>query len=279
MTWSPVAGRPAHAVRRSGPRRAAPAPAPSGEGPYGHLTPLLLEFAGAEAGDPRRRALRDELIMGYLPVVQHIARRYRGRGESVDDLEQAGVIGLVQALQRFDPVRGTDFLGYLVPTVTGEVRRHFRDRTWSMRVPRRLKDLQHTVRQAVEDLSARLRRAPRPSEIAAHVGLPVEDVIDALQAHSAHSPDSLDAVTGDATSPLVTRLGRLDEGLDAIEHRDALRAALDDLPERERTIIVLRFFEDLTQTQIAHEVGVSQMHVSRLLSRTLATLRCVLDDD
>jgi len=257
-----------------------PTPRPGGDTTYDHLAPLLAEYAAGDRRSARGRAIREELIGGYLPVVRNIARRYRGRGESVDDLEQVGVIGLLHALDRFDPARGTDFLGYLIPTVTGEVRRHFRDRTWSMRVPRRLKDLQHPMRQAVEDLSARLRRSPRPSEIAAHLGVPLDEVVDALQAHHAHTADSLDAAAGgDAESPLGALLGRVDAELATVEYRDALRAALDALPERERSIIVLRFFGDLTQTQIAEQIGVSQMHVSRLLSQTLATLRGAIDAD
>lgn len=252
---------------------------PAEDTTYDHLSPLLAEYAGCDRRSARGRALREELVGGYLPVVQNIARRYRGKGESVDDLEQVGVIGLINALDRFDPERGTDFLGYLIPTVTGEVRRHFRDRTWSMRVPRRMKDLQSPVRRAVEELSVRLRRSPRPSEIAAHLGVPLDDVVDALQAHHAHTADSLDTAVGATGSPLVAVLGQVDGELETVEYRDALRAALDDLPERERTIIVLRFFGDCTQTQIAERVGVSQMHVSRLLAQTLTTLRGVLEAD
>lgn len=216
---------------------------------------------------------------GYLPVVQHIARRYIGRGEPLSDLEQAGAIGLLNALERFDPDRGIDFLGYLIPTVTGELRRHFRDRTWSMRVPRSLKDLQAPVRQAVASLSATLGRAPKPSEIAAELGLPLSDVIDALAAQQAYAADSLDALVGGTDLALGDLLGQVDASLETAEYRQTLRAALAELPDRERNIVILRFFGDLTQTQIAEQVGISQMHVSRLLAQTLASLRERLDAD
>jgi RNA polymerase sigma-B factor len=253
--------------------------APRSHDDYGHLTPMLHEFAALPRTDPRRRVLRDRLAAGFLPVVHHIARRYRGRGEPVGDLEQVGAVGLLGALERFDPERGSDFLGFAVPTITGEVRKHFRDRTWSIRVPRRLKDLQAPISEAVTTLSATLGRAPRPSEIAAELGIAVDEVVEALGAQRAYSADSLDALVQSGDVALVDLLGRADEALATAEYRDELGRALDALPERERTIVVLRFFGDLTQTEIAARVGVSQMHVSRLLGRTLATLRDRLGAD
>jgi RNA polymerase sigma-B factor len=246
---------------------------------YGHLAPLLLEFASLLPEDGRRDALREKLVAGYLSLVKHIARRYAGRGEPLADLEQAGAIGLLNALNRFDPVRGSDFLGYAVPTITGEMRRHFRDRTWSIRVPRRLKDLQGPVRQAVAALSSELGRAPRPTEIAAQLGVAVEQIIEALNAQQAYACQSLDKFVDDTRTTRAAALGRIDESLGTAEYRDALRKALDELPERERTILILRFFGDLTQTQIATRIGISQMHVSRLLTQTLATLRTDLEAD
>jgi RNA polymerase sigma-B factor len=212
-------------------------------------------------------------------VVEHIARRYRGRGETLADLEQVGAIGLLNALDRFDPSRGVDFLGYAIPTITGEMRRHFRDRTWSIRVPRRLKDLQGPIREAVATLSSSLERAPRPTEIAAHLGLSVDEIIEALNAQQAYACASLDVLVGDTDTALGDLLGQVDKSLATAEYRDTLRKALDDLSERERSILILRFFGDLTQTQIATQVGVSQMHVSRLLTQTLATLHVRLDVD
>jgi RNA polymerase sigma-B factor len=246
-------------------------------GPYGHLVPLLALFAMLGEEDPRRRELRDVLVAGYLPVVQHIARRYAGRGEPTADLEQVGAVGLLGALERFDPDRGTSFLSFAVPTITGEIRRYFRDHGWSMRMPRRLKELQGPVRDAVASLSGALGRAPRPSEIAAHLDVAVEDIVDALGAAQVYTADSLDALVGDSEVAVGDLLGRVDTAMETAQYRQGLRAALAELPERERTIIVLRFFEDMTQTQIAAQMGISQMHVSRLLSRTLTTLRARLD--
>ncbi len=236
---------------------------------YDHLTPLLHEFAALEPTHRRRRMLRDELATAYLPVVHHIARRYANRGEPVDDLEQVGAVGLLGALERFDPSHGADFLSFAVPTITGEVRRHFRDRTWAMRVPRRLKDLQGPMGEAVSALTSSLGRAPRPSEIAQHLNVSLDDVVEALGAQQAYTADSLDALVHSGDSALVDLLGEADVALTTAQYRHELRQALADLPERERTILVMRFFGDLTQSQIADGVGLSQMHVSRLLRRSL----------
>jgi RNA polymerase sigma-B factor len=244
---------------------------------YDHLTPLLYEFAALDPADRRRRALRDELAAGYLPVVRHIAQRYRNRGEPTDDLEQVGAVGLLGALERFDPSHGADFLSFAVPTITGEIRRHFRDRTWAMRVPRRLKDIQGPMAAAVAVLAGRLERAPRPSEIAAHLGTGVDEVIDALGAQQAYTADSLDALVNGGDTALGDLLGRADAALGTALYRDELRGALADLPDRERTIVILRFFGDLTQSQIAERVGLSQMHVSRLLAASLARMRARID--
>jgi RNA polymerase sigma-B factor len=240
---------------------------------YAHLTALFAEFAALPANHPDRVALRNKLVTGYLPVVQHIARRFAGRGEPVDDLEQAGTVGLLNAVDRFEPDRGIDFLSYAVPTITGEVRRHFRDRTWSMRVPRRLKDLQSSINGAVGPLSQELGRAPRPSEIAARLGLSTEEVVEGLDAQQAYRSTSLDELVAGADTTLTDTLGEADAELDKVEYRQTLAPLLDELPERERTILVLRFFGNMTQTQIADRVGISQMHVSRLLAQTVASLR------
>ena len=240
---------------------------------YAHLTPLFVEFAGMPSDHPDRAKLRDKLVTGYLPVVQHIARRFAGRGEPLDDLEQAGTVGLLNAVDRFEPDRGIDFLSYAVPTITGEVRRHFRDRTWSMRVPRRLKDLQSSINGAVGPLSQQLGRAPRPSEIAAHLGIATEEVVEGLDAQQAYRSSSLDELVSGADTALTETLGTADAELEKVEYRQTLAPLLDELPERERTILVLRFFGNMTQTQIADRVGISQMHVSRLLAQTLAILR------
>lgn len=253
-------------------------PAESGSGEFDHCVPLLAEFAAMDESDPRRSRLRNELVRAFLPVVEHIASRYRGRGEPLVDLEQVGAIGLVKALGRFEPDRGSDFLSYAIPTITGEIRRYFRDHAWTLRVPRGVKDMQKPVQQAVAELSERLGRAPRPSEIAAHIEAPLQDVIEVLNAAGAYRAESLDAQVGSSGLALAEVLGDVEGELDAVEHRPALRRALAALPPREREILVLRFFRDMTQTQIAERVGISQMHVSRLLSQTLATLRRQMGD-
>jgi RNA polymerase sigma-B factor len=243
---------------------------------YEHLVPLFKEFTSLPEGDPRRPQLRDELVTGHLPVALHIARRFAHRGEPQEDLEQVATVGLINAVDRFEPDRGTDFLSYAVPTIAGEVRRHFRDQAWSMRVPRRLKDLHVAIGGAVSELSQRLGRAPRPSEIAAYLQCPTEDVLEGLEAAGAYRSASLDEVlTTDETSghTVADALGEADSALEQVEYREAVRPLLASLPERERTILLLRFFGNLTQTQIAQQVGISQMHVSRLLAQTLATLR------
>lgn len=250
-----------------------------GTSEYGHLAPLLAELAALPPEHPERPALRAKLVTGYLPVVQHIARRFGGRGEPTDDLEQAGTVGLLNAVDRFEPDRGVDFLSYAVPTITGEIRRHFRDRTWSMRVPRRLKDLQGTIASAVGPLSQELGRAPRPTEIAQRLGLGVEEVLEGLDAQQAYRSSSLDELVAGADTALSDTLGRMDSELDQVEYRESIGPLLDELPARERTIVLLRFFGNQTQTQIADRVGISQMHVSRLLAQTLERLRRKMVDE
>jgi RNA polymerase sigma-B factor len=243
---------------------------------YRHLHPLLVHYAGLSEHDPERVPLREELITGYLPVAHHLAQRYARRGVPVDDLVQVATVGLIHAVDRYDPAVGGGFLAYAVPTMRGELRRYFRDHTWSMRVPRRIKDLHVAVGRASTALSAELGRAPRPSEIAGRLDVPLEDVLEALQASEAYTSRSLDSAMAyevDGQAKLGDLLGQADARLELVEYRHALRPMLAELPERERTILVLRFFGDMTQTQIAEQIGVSQMHVSRLLSQTLARLR------
>lgn len=248
---------------------------------YGHLVPLLERYAALEPGDPGRDALRDELVTGYLPVAQHIARRFSNRGEPLDDLVQVATVGLINAVDRFSPERGSDFFSFAVPTISGEVRRHFRDLGWSMRVPRRLKDLHVSINGAVSYLSQDLGRAPKPTEIAEHLGVPVSDVLEGLEASEAYRSSSLDEMlSSEAGSATVGELvGEADAELDRVDFRQALRPVLAELAERERTIVMLRFFGNMTQTQIAEHVGISQMHVSRLLAQTLDRLRTSLDPE
>jgi RNA polymerase sigma-B factor len=248
---------------------------------YGHLSPLLERYAALPADDPERETLREELVRGFLPVAQHIARRFSNRGEPLDDLVQVATVGLINAIDRYSPDRGTDFFSFAVPTISGEVRRHFRDLGWSMRVPRRLKDLHVSINAAVSELSQRLGRAPRPTEIAERLGVPVSEVLEGLEASEAYRSSSLDEMlSSEQGSATVGELvGEADAELDRVDFRQALRPVLAELAERERTIVLLRFFGNMTQTQIAEHVGISQMHVSRLLAQTLDRLRSRLDPE
>ncbi|HVH21206.1 MAG TPA: SigB/SigF/SigG family RNA polymerase sigma factor [Pseudonocardia sp.] len=248
---------------------------------YGHLVPLLERYAALDPDDPERDELRDQLVRGYLPVAQHIARRFANRGEPLDDLVQVATVGLINAINRFSPDRGSDFFSFAVPTISGEVRRHFRDLGWSMRVPRRLKDMHVSINSVVSELSQRLGRAPRPSEIAERLGVPVGEVLEGLEASEAYRSSSLDEMlSSEQGSATVGELvGQADAELARIDFQQSLRPLLSELAERERTIVLLRFFGNMTQTQIAEHVGISQMHVSRLLTQTLDRLRARLDPE
>jgi RNA polymerase sigma-B factor len=249
---------------------------------YEHLGPLLAEHASLAPQDPRRKQLRGELLCGYLPIARHIAQRFARRGEPLEDLTQVASLGLLFAIDRFEPELGRDFLAFAVPTIQGEVRRYFRDKTWSVRVPRRLKDLHVSINAAVSELSQRLNHAPRPSEIADLLAITVEEVLEGLQASDAHTASSLDQELTDETGNgqnLAAQLGTLDPNLEFVEQQHALRPLLNNLRERERTILILRFYGEMTQTQIAERCGISQMHVSRLLAKTLSHLREELQRD
>ena len=247
---------------------------------YEHLVSPHRRYAELSVDDPERELLREQLISGYRPMAEHIARRFAGRGEPLEDLIQVATVGLINAVDRFEPARGSDFVSFAVPTITGEVRRYFRDHGWSMRVPRRLKDLYVAVRSVAAELSQQLGRAPRPSEIATRLGVPTAEVIDALGAGDAYRSSSLDGILssdgGNAT--LGELIGSLDDDLALIDDRETLRPLLAELAPRERTILILRFFRQLTQTQIAEQVGISQMHVSRVLRQTLVHLRARMSD-
>jgi RNA polymerase sigma-B factor len=236
--------------------------------------PKLREFAALPAQDRRRRVLREELILAFLPVVERLARKHCNNRSSVEELTQVGMVGLITAIDRWNPdlARG-EFLGYLVPCVRGEMLRWFRDRTWSMRVPRAVKELSVAIGRISGPLSSELGRAPRPSELAARLEVDVAEVIEALDARANYHADTLDALDPQSGVPLVERLGGLDSGLEKLVDRHTLRPLLDALPERDRAIVLMRFFGDMTQTQIGQQLGISQMHVSRLLARSLAQLR------
>jgi RNA polymerase sigma-B factor len=246
---------------------------------YEHLAPLFAERLQLPADHPRQRVLRAELIKGYLPVALRVARRHSYRGENLDDLEQAATIGLINAVDRFEPERGFDFLSFAIPTINGEVQRHYRDRTSTIRVPRPIKELQSRVYQAADEMSQRMGRAATPTELARHLNVGLDMVIEALQAayetrlSSLDEPQRGDETVFDEGTPFGHTLGAADPELDLVENRESLGPLLDGLPERERKIVLLRFYGNMTQTEIANLIGISQMHVSRLLASTLAQLR------
>ncbi|MGB0876721.1 MAG: SigB/SigF/SigG family RNA polymerase sigma factor [Mycobacterium sp.] len=242
---------------------------------YADVAVLFRELAQLDEGSAAYQRQRDGIVERCLPLADHIARRFRGRGEAHEDLVQVARVGLVNAVIRFDVTAGSDFVSFAVPTIMGEVRRHFRDNSWSVKVPRRLKELHLRLGAATAELSQRLGRAPTASELAAELEMDRDEVIEGLVAGSSYNTLSIDSGGGGSEdAPTITdTLGDVDNRLDQIENREALRPLLALLPERDRTVLVLRFFESLTQTQIAERVGISQMHVSRLLAKSLARLR------
>jgi RNA polymerase sigma-B factor len=240
---------------------------------------MFREMNSYPAESVERGRARDQIVRRCMPLAEHIAHRFDGRGEPREDIAQVARLGLVNAVNRFDVECGSDFVSFAVPTIMGEVRRHFRDNSWAVKVPRRLKELHLQLGSATAEMSQRLGRAPTASELAAELELDRGEVVEALIAGSGYNTLSMDSGGGgdDQTPPLTETLGSYDANLDRIENHEALRPLLDALPERERTVVVLRFFESLTQSQIAERVGISQMHVSRLLTRTLARLRSELE--
>jgi RNA polymerase sigma-B factor len=235
---------------------------------------LLVKLGRLEQGTPEWARLRDELVTIHIPLAEHLARRFRDRGEPLDDLIQVATIGLIKAVDRFDADRGVEFSTFATPTIVGEIKRHFRDRGWAIRVPRRLQDLRMQLSQATAELSQRTGRAPTVAELAAHIGVSQEQILEGIESSAAYSTLSIDAGGDDDEAPtLVSTLGHEDPEIASFELREALRPLLQSLPERDRQIIAMRFGEGLTQTQIAQRIGVSQMHVSRLLARSLEQLR------
>ncbi len=220
------------------------------------------------------KAVRDQVIELHLPLVKYCARRFANRGEPLDDLVQVGTIGLIKAVDRFDTERGVEFSTYATPTIIGEIKRHFRDKGWAIRVPRRLQELRMSIATATGDLSQKLGRSPTAREIAEELGVSVEDVLEGIESANAYATMSLDAGPGgEDSSSWWDTLGDDDAALENVEIRESLRPLIERLPPREQRILVLRFFRQQTQSQIAAEIGVSQMHVSRLLTRTLEKLR------
>ncbi len=236
---------------------------------------LFVELARAPDG-PERTQVRDRLVTVHLPLVEHLARRFRDRGEPYDDLVQVATIGLIKAIDRFDLERGVEFSTYATPTILGEIKRHFRDTGWAVRVPRRLQELRLTLTVASQELTQKLGRSPTVAELATELQVSEDEVLEGIESSNAYSPMSLDTPdsgTYEERPSVGELLGDWDANLDGVEYRATLRPLMEELPERDRRILLLRFFRGLTQSQIAEEIGVSQMHVSRILARTLAQLR------
>jgi RNA polymerase sigma-B factor len=223
------------------------------------------------------RSIRNRLIEEHRWLAVHCARRFAGKGEPLDDLIQVAMLGVLKAVERFDPDYGATFATFAVPTVTGELRRHFRDTTWAVHVPRRARDLQHTVKVAVNDLSQALGRSPTADEVAEHTGVAVEEVLDALEAARCYRKTPL-ATPGDDDEDDVDSLGRDDPALDAVDARMTVERLLRELPARERRIVELRYLSGLSQSQIGEIVGVSQVQVSRLLRASLTRMNLAMTD-
>lgn len=226
-----------------------------------------------DAAPDRCRDIENEIVRINMEVATDCARRYRGRGIATDDLEQVALLGLVKAVRGFDPARGYDFLAFGVPTIRGELRRHFRDQGWLLRPPRSIQELQTRILAVEGELTQQLGRSPRPSDLARHLDVDLEQVLDALGANGCFSPASLDAPTPEGEEAVGERLGDDDPAFDDAEARLTLAAVMRGLTPRERRILELRFFGGRTQAEIGADIGVTQMQVSRLLNRILAKLR------
>ena len=225
--------------------------------------------------------IRDTLARLHLPLVEYLAKRFKDRGEPLDDLIQVGSVGLLKAIDRFDLERGVEFSTYATPTIVGELKRYFRDKGWAIRVPRRLQELSLRLNKVVTTLTQDLNRSPTVAEIAKFADVTEEEVLEALESGQAYSTTSLDAPTGsdDDDSPMrIDRMGEDDAAIGNLEYFASLAPLMAQLPERERNILYLRFFRGMTQSKIAEEIGISQMHVSRLLTRILAFLREGMED-
>ncbi|MDQ6849335.1 MAG: SigB/SigF/SigG family RNA polymerase sigma factor [Actinomycetota bacterium] len=254
-----------------------PSPRPSEPGDGPSASQLLARLHSLPEPSPQRKALRDRLVEQHLPLVVYLARRFSGRNEPMNDLIQVGSIGLIKAIDRFDPGRGLEFSTYATPTILGELKRHFRDTGWLIHVPRRAQELQTTLNTARAELSQELGRAPTVRELSQRIDVAEDAVLEAIDAARAYSGVPLDVLAPPGESvPEHPMLGVVDEGYEQVEQRAVLRDVIAQLPEAEREILLLRFVANKTQTEIAGLVGVSQMQVSRLVARGLKKLRISL---
>jgi RNA polymerase sigma-B factor len=241
-----------------------------------HLRALHREYR--QTTDPARKdAIKEELVEGYRNLVYFLARKFLNRGEPLDDIVQVGFLGLVKAIDRFDPSLGNEFTTFATPTITGEIKRYFRDKSWAIRFPRRLQELYQQIVRANEELKRELGRTPRVAEIAQRLNVSEEEVLEAMEMSPAHAPLSLSASVGreggEDTREVGDVIGTEDTGLDRVEMRDVLRRAMEHLTPRERAIMAMRFWDEMSQSEIAKRLGISQMHVSRLQRAALEHLR------
>ncbi|MGY4967568.1 SigB/SigF/SigG family RNA polymerase sigma factor [Streptomyces sp. 900105245] len=261
-------------LRLAAPSSASPAPKRRVHDDSPDTAALFARLTSLAEG-PERDAVREELVTAWLPMAHRIAGRFRDRGEATEDLRQVAAIGLIKAVNRFDPSRGA-FESYAVPTITGEIKRHFRDCMWALRVPRRVQELRNKVFPArLELMQAPGSREPTIAEIAAHTRLSEDDVIAGLEALNSFSALSLDVDVsrGDDSPTVADTLAAADTSYDVVIDREAVKEGVRCLSERERAILYMRFFQDMTQTRIAEYFGISQMHVSRIISRSCASIR------
>ena len=261
-----------------------PAPARPGDEPTQDASAedLLWALQGLDRDDPRAKRLRERVLAHYKPMLNRIARRYRGRGESVEDLCQTAYLGLAKAINGYEPDRGKAFISYLRPTVTGENKRHFRDHTWAVHTPRGAQSQRPRLRKARQELEQRLARTPTNEEIAREMEVTVKEIEEILLVSEAYDTMSLDAPEPrreDSSSAWERYLGVEDHDLDLVVQREAARSALRALPDREKLILKRSFFDEWKQERIAQEAGCSQMHVSRLLTASLERLRKELAED
>jgi len=254
-------------------------PSSQSSGDLDGVAELFAELTNCHPGDERSSELRGRIVAQSLPLARNIARRFASRGEEMDDLYQVACVGLINAVDRFDPAQG-NFAAYAVPTIMGEVRRYFRDHAWAARVPRRVKDLTLDVGKATEELSQRLGRSPTATELAVELGTDADSVIEAIAAAGAYQTHSLDSPVGrdGESATLADTLATDDVELERTELHLALQPLIDQLEPREKRIVVMRFFEEKTQTEIAREIGVSQVQISRLLSKILTRIRTNLGE-
>ena len=225
---------------------------------------------------------REKLVMSHLNLVRFIANKFKNRGEPIDDLVQVGYLGLLKAIDRFDPARGLEFTTFATPTIMGEIKRHFRDKGWSVRVPRRLQELSAKVNQATDTLTSQLQRSPTIAEIAEYLDATVDEVLEAMESSSAYSSVSLETPSGmedDDAPSVIDRYATEDEELAFTDDRIIIEEALASFSPREREVIEMRFLQGMTQIEIAEKLGISQVQVSRLLRRTLKKIQEKIDPD